>query len=182
MSDIEAKAANADQAGETPELPSKTRIKQQMADLRDLGQEIVELPDARVKQMPMSEKLGDAVMLCRKVTAHGGRKRQLQYIGKLLRDEPEENLAGIKAKLAAFAGESNAENARFHGMERWRDRLLQDDAAVAAFITTYPNTESQRLRQLLREARKDAVLGKPPKHSRELFKLIRETIEGAETA
>ena len=179
MSDLDTNPTDTEaSAAERP--PSKTRLKQQMADLRDLGKEIVELADARVKQLPMSENLRDAVMLCRKVTAHGGRKRQLQYIGKLLRDEAQENLLGIHAKLAAFSGESNAENARFHGMERWRDRLMQDDAAVSAFVTAYPNTESQRLRQLLREARKDLALAKAPKHARDLFKLIRDTIEQAQ--
>ena len=161
--------------------PSKTKIKQQLADLRDLGQHIVALPDSRVKQLPMSERLYDAVMICRKVTAHGGRKRQLQYIGKLLREEPEENMANIRGKLAAFAGESQEENAKFQAMERWRDRLLAQDSAVAAFLQAYPNIEIQRLRQLVREARKDATALKPPKHARELFKLIRETVENNES-
>ena len=157
--------------------PSKTKIKQQLADLRDIGQQIVALPDSRLKQLPLSEKLFDAVMLCRKISAHGGRKRQLQYIGKLLREEPEETTISIRAKLLAFAGESHEENAKFHAMERWRERLLMDDSAITEFLHTYPDVEIQRLRQLIRQARKDAAAHKPPAHARDLFKLIRHTVE-----
>jgi ribosome-associated protein len=159
--------------------PSKTRIKQQMEELRDLGQVIVELADSRVKQLPMTERLTEAVMICRKITAHGGRKRQLQYIGKLLRDEPEENMLAIRGKLAAFSGASNTENARFHALERWRDRLIAQDEAIDAFMRSYPAAPLQRVRQLSRQARKDAEAGKSPKSARELFKLIREVAEGA---
>lgn len=157
--------------------PSKTKIKQQLADLRDIGHQIVALPDSRIKQLPLSEKLFDAVMLCRKISAHGGRKRQLQYIGKLLREEPEETTISIRAKLLAFAGESHEENAKFHAMERWRERLLMDDSAITEFLHTYPDVEIQRLRQLIRQARKDAAAHKPPAHARDLFKLIRHTVE-----
>ena len=157
--------------------PSKTKIKQQLADLRDIGQQIVALPESRIKQLPLSEKLFDAVMLCRKISAHGGRKRQLQYIGKLLREEPEETTISIRAKLLAFAGESHEENAKFHAMERWRERLLMDDSAITEFLHTYPDIEIQRLRQLIRQARKDAAAHKPPAHARDLFKLIRHTVE-----
>ncbi|MBX7230206.1 MAG: DUF615 domain-containing protein [Burkholderiaceae bacterium] len=157
--------------------PSKTKIKQQLADLRDIGQQIVALPESRIKQLPLSEKLFDAVMLCRKISAHGGRKRQLQYIGKLLREEPEETTISIRAKLLAFAGESHEENAKFHAMERWRERLLMDDSAITEFLHTYPDVEIQRLRQLIRQARKDAAAHKPPAHARDLFKLIRHTVE-----
>ena len=162
--------------------PSKTKIKQQLADLRDLGQHIVALPESRVKQLPLSEKLFEAVMLCRKISAHGGRKRQLQYIGKLLREEPEENMISIRAKLSAFAGESHEENAKFHAMERWRERLLTEDSAITEFLHTYPNVEIQRLRQLIRQARKDAAAHKPPAHARDLFKLIRHTVENSADA
>ena len=157
--------------------PSKTKIKQQLADLRDIGQQIVALPESRIKQLPLSEKLFDAVMLCRKISAHGGRKRQLQYIGKLLREEPEETTISIRAKLLAFAGESHEENAKFHAMERWRERLLMDDSAITEFLHTYLDVEIQRLRQLIRQARKDAAAHKPPAHARDLFKLIRHTVE-----
>ncbi|HET7773302.1 MAG TPA: ribosome biogenesis factor YjgA, partial [Burkholderiaceae bacterium] len=96
-----------------------------------------------------------------------------------MRELDEAEVEAIRAKLAAFSGESNAENARFHALERWRDRLLADDSALQAYLDKYPDVEVQRLRQLIREARKDAAAGKPPKHARELFKLLRETEEAA---
>lgn len=159
--------------------PSKTQIKKHMLALTEMGEQVVNLPDSQLARVPMSERLEKAIRECRRITAHGGRKRQIQYIGKLMRELDDAEVDAIRAKLAAFSGESNAENARFHALERWRDRLLADDAALQAFLDKYPEVEVQRLRQLIREARKDASAGKPPKHARELFKLLRETEEAA---
>ncbi|MFC3146022.1 ribosome biogenesis factor YjgA [Piscinibacterium candidicorallinum] len=159
--------------------PSKTQIKKHMLALTEMGEQVVNLPDSQLARVPMSERLEKAIRECRRITAHGGRKRQIQYIGKLMRELDDAEVDAIRAKLAAFSGESNAENVRFHALERWRDRLLADDAALQAYLDKYPEVEVQRLRQLIREARKDASAGKPPKHARELFKLLRETEEAA---
>lgn len=159
--------------------PSKTQIKKHMLALTEMGEQVVNLPDSQLARVPMSERLEKAIRECRRITAHGGRKRQIQYIGKLMRELDDAEVEAIRAKLAAFSGESNAENARFHALERWRDRLLADDAALQAYLDKYPEVEVQRLRQLIREARKDAAGGKPPKHARELFKLLREAEEAA---
>jgi ribosome-associated protein len=159
--------------------PSKTQIKKHMLALTEMGEQVVNLPDSQLARVPMNERLEKAIRECRRITAHGGRKRQIQYIGKLMRELDETEVEAIRAKLAAFSGESNAENARFHALERWRDRLLADDAALQAYLDKYPEVEVQRLRQLIREARKDAAANKPPKHARELFKLLRETEEAA---
>jgi ribosome-associated protein len=159
--------------------PSKTQIKKHMLALTEMGEQVVNLPDSQLARVPMSERLEKAIRECRRITAHGGRKRQIQYIGKLMRELDEAEVEAIRAKLAAFSGESNAENARFHALERWRDRLLADDAALQQYLDKYPDVEVQRLRQLIREARKDAAASKPPKHARELFKLLREAEEAA---
>jgi ribosome-associated protein len=183
MADTDIPEASEDDAdATTPEGPSKTQRKKQMLALQDLGEELVELAESRLKAVPLSERVLTAVLAARRITAHGGRKRQLQYIGKLMRDEDDETIAAIRHKLAGFAGEHNEENARFHAIERWRTRLLDKDEALQTFIERFPQAPIQRLRQLVREARKDAQTGKPPSHARELFKLIREIVEDAPAA
>lgn len=168
-------------AGES-EPVSKTRRKQQMTELQDLGATLVALPENQFRQLPMSERLMVAARDARKITNHEGRRRQLQYVGRLMRDEDEVTVEAMRAKLAAFKGESNAENARFHAMEKLRDAMLADDTAITRFIAEHASVDVQRLRNLVREARKDAQGNKPPKHARELFKLIRETLENAASA
>jgi ribosome-associated protein len=156
---------------------SKTRRKQAMTELQALGTTLVALPETQFRQLPMSERLMLAARDARKITDHEGRRRQLQYVGRLMRDEDEDKVQAMRAKLAAFKGESNAENARFHAMEKLRDAMLADDTALTRFVAEHAQTDVQRLRTLVREARKDAQAGKPPRHAHELFKLIRETLE-----
>ena len=80
-----------------------------------------------------------------------------------------------------FRSKNTAENAYFHQLERWRTRLIEDEAALSDFIAQYPNVDSQQIRTLIRNARKEATLNKPPKSSRELFKLLRElTSQGSD--
>jgi ribosome-associated protein len=148
-----------------------------MTALQTLGATLVALPETQFRQLPMSERLMLAAREARKITSHEGKRRQLQYVGRLMRDEDEATIDAIRAKLAAFKGESNAENARFHAMEKLRDAMLAEDAAITRFITDHAAVDVQRLRNLVREARKDTQGNKPPKHARDLFKLIRETLE-----
>lgn len=165
-----------------PEPLSKTRLKQQMTELQALGAELVALPESQFRQMPMSERLMVAARDARKITNFEGKRRQLQYVGRLMRDEDEATIDAMRAKLAAFKGESNAENARFHAMEKLRDAMLAQDAAITQFISDHPAVDVQRLRNLVREARKDAQAARPPKQARDLFKLIRETLEHEDQA
>jgi ribosome-associated protein len=99
-----------------------------------------------------------------------------------MRDEDEANIDGMRAKLAAFKGESNAQNARFHAMEKLRDAMLASDDGITQFVAAHPGIDVQRLRNLVREARKDALAQRAPKHARDLFKLIRETLENEDQA
>ena len=98
----------------------------------------------------------------------------MQYLGRLMRDIDS---APIVEQLQAWEGKNTQENARFHGMERWRDRMLENADAVSEFLVMYPHTDSQQLRTLIRNAQKETAANKPPKSSRELFKLIREITE-----
>lgn len=151
--------------------PSKTKIKEAMHELRDLGGELVELPVSQLKRLDLPENLLAAIRDCQRITAHGARRRQLQYIGKLMRgvdDEP------IRAGMARLRGESAAEIARVHRLERFRVRLLEDEAVLGEIAALWPGADLQHLRQLRRNAIKEKELGKPPKNFRGIFQLLKE--------
>lgn len=153
---------------------SKTKRKQAMTELQDMGEELVKQGNSRLAELNLPEELLTAVQEAKRITSNGAIRRQMQYIGRLMRDI---DVAPIKAKLDAWSGNSKAEAARFHRMERWRERLISDEAALSEFIGEYPATDAQQIRTLIRNARKEAEAGKPPKSSRALFKLIREVAE-----
>lgn len=150
---------------------SKTQIKQRMHDLQEMGEVLVELSKDKLNQLDLPETLRDAVLEAKRITAHGGRRRQLQYIGKLMRSV---DAAPIQAKLDEWNGNHAEETALLHRLENWRSRLIEDDAALAEFLTLYPAFDVQHLRTLIRNSRKEQQLGKPPKSSRELFRALRE--------
>lgn len=153
------------------EILSKTRKKAQMHALQKLGVELVELSKERLTSMDLPETLRDAIREAQRITAHEGRRRQMQYIGRLMRDiDP----APIQERLDAWRGQSKAEVARQHGMERLRDKLIADDAALTEYAQKHPEVDLQALRNLIRNARKEAAEGRAPKSYREIFKVIRD--------
>ena len=159
------------QAHDQQEEVSKTQLKQQMLELQELGETLAELPKEKLKQLDLPENLRDALLEAKRITAHGGRRRQLQYIGKLMRSiDP----APIQTKLDQWNGNHAEETARLHRLENWRQRLIDDDAALSELLTQHPDFDVQQLRTLIRNARKESQLQKPPKSSRELFRLLRE--------
>jgi len=153
------------------EILSKTRKKAQMHALQKLGIELVDLSKERLASMQLPETLLDAIREAQRITAHEGRRRQMQYIGRLMR---EIDPAPIQERLDAWRGQSKAEVARQHGMERLRDKLIADDAALTEFAQKHPDVDLQALRNLIRNARKEAAEGRPPKSYREIFKVIRD--------
>lgn len=150
---------------------SKTRRKAAMQDLQSLGEELIVLNKARLAQLNLPDSLLEAVKEAQRITSNGAIARQKQYIGRLMR---EVDTAPIADQLARWKGAHQEENAHFHRLEKLRERLLQDDAALSDFLRDHPEADSQQVRTLIRNARKEADAGKPPKSSRELFKLLRE--------
>ncbi len=149
---------------------SKSEIKREAEAVQALGERMITLPQDKLAQLDLSETLYDAVMLAKRLTAHGAIRRQKQYIGKLMR---KEELEPIRARFDEWDRTARSQNAKFHQLERWRDRLLEDDAAVGELMQQFGNVDVQRLRTLIRNARKEQAAGKPPKSSRELFKYLR---------
>lgn len=150
---------------------SKTRRKAAMQDLQSLGEELIELNNSQLAQLDLPEVLLDAVKQAQRITSNGAIARQRQYIGRLMR---EIDTAPISAMLDKWKGVNQEENAHFHQLEKLRSRLLEDDSALSEYLAAHPDADSQQIRTLIRNARKEAAAGKPPKSSRELFKLLRD--------
>ncbi|MHB1083600.1 MAG: ribosome biogenesis factor YjgA [Thiobacillus sp.] len=157
--------------------PSKSQQKRDVEALQVLGEELVKLPDSQFKRMDLPENLRIAVADCRKITQNGALRRQKQYIGKLMRSVDP---APIQAQIDVFNGASVAETAKLHQAEKWRDKLIADDQALTIFLNAYPDTDVTHLRQIIRNARDEAKLNKPPKSFREIFRVIREAMQAKE--
>ncbi len=152
---------------------SKTRKKKDMLALQQLGAELVELNPEQLAAMALPEALAEAVLEAKRMSKHEAKRRQLQYIGRLMREvDPEP----IRLRLEAWHGQGREHTARLHAVERWRDELLADDPALARFLREYPETNSQKLRALIRQARREQKETLPPKGYRELFRLLREAL------
>lgn len=155
---------------------SKTRRKIAMNDLQDLGMELTRLSDDTLKKMALPENLYEAVRSYRKITSNGALKRQAQYIGRLMR---ETDPAPIRSFLAKMRGENAAHNAFLQRVEQMRERLLENDEALTAFIAQYPAADAGTVRTLIRNARKERSLNKPPKHFRALYQNLKEAMTPA---
>jgi ribosome-associated protein len=163
-----------------PDAPiSKTKLKAEADAAQNIGKKLIDLSKDRLVKLALPEALFDAVIEAKRLTANGAVRRQLQYLGRLMRDVDS---APIIEQLQAWEGKNTQENARFHTMERWRSRLIAEPTALQEFLALHPQAEIQQLRTLIRNAQKEEVSLKPPKSSRELFKLIRELSEGASEA
>jgi ribosome-associated protein len=171
-------ASSRDDADDAPLPPSKTRRKADMHALQDLGEALVGL-DARrfdvvVEEAALPERLVDAIRAARSITAHGGRRRQLQYVGKLMRGVDP---APIRARLDAWAEGRDADAAKLHALERLRERLLAEPAALDDLVATHPTLDRPRLRSLIARAKDERVRGAPPHAFRELWRALRELPE-----
>ncbi|WP_283780983.1 ribosome biogenesis factor YjgA [Cupriavidus sp. U2] len=163
------------------DLPkSKSQRKRDMTELQDLGAELEALAKDRLARVPMPESLADAIHAARKITSHEGKRRQMQFVGKVMRSLDDDEVAAIRAALEGFKGTSKAETAKMHLMERWRELLLADDANLTRFLGEHPGVDVQSVRNIIRNARKEKELGKPPKYYRELFQAIKAALEGGD--
>jgi ribosome-associated protein len=160
---------------ETLEI-SKSQRKRDAQELLDLAKDLISMPDTRLKRMPMEQALRDEIEFARSIKAHGARKRQLMTVGKMLRQR--DNQALLDA-VNNFDQKNRQANARFHHIETWRNRLLEDnDQVLSELLEQVPHANAQILRQLIRNAQKEARLEKPPASARKLFKLLREMDAG----
>jgi ribosome-associated protein len=163
-------------ADDEPEFdgPSRSQRKRDAQAFVDLGDALIALPAAELAALELDEKLADAIELARTITAHGGKARQRQYVGKLLRKTDVEH---VRAALAAREAAQKHAAREFHRLEAWRDRLVREGApAVAALLAAEPRLPAEELRALVDAARAEAAAGRPPAAARELFRWLRESL------
>jgi len=158
------------------ELPSKSHRKREMLALQDLGAQLLALPPGQLEKITLPEELLAAIAEARRLTRKNeALRRQMQYIGKLMRGvDPEP----IRARLAALRGDSASEIARLHRLERLRDELLADEQTVEKIVHEWPGVDIQRLRTLRRNALKEREQQRPPRAYREIFKILRDLERG----
>ena len=153
--------------------PSKTQRKKDMHALQEIGEQLVELDQKKLIEFDLPEILIDAIHLARPMNKHGARRRQMQYIGKLMRNI---DVLPIQEKLDSWQQASLHQTTRLHQLERWRERLLADEHALTEFAQKYPAADLQYLRLLIRNAQKEKVTDKPPKSFRLLFQELQVII------
>jgi ribosome-associated protein len=154
---------------------SKTQVKRELHALVDLGERLTALKPDVLARLPLTDALRRALADASKHTANIARKRHIQFIGKLMRDQDIEAILVLLDQLDASTRQYNE---RFHNLERWRDRLVAGpDQVLEAFFADYPETDRQHLRNLVRQAQHETAHNKPPATTRKIFKYIRELDE-----
>jgi len=166
---------------------SKTDLKRESAELQALGEALLALRAGLLDKLDLGDKLKDAIEEAKRITNFEGKRRQMQFIGKLMRGLDAATLDSVRAVLDEQNRGPAQETAALHDAERWRDRLIADDDALGGWIETHPGTDAQQLRALIRQARKDGQTtqdeisrGLAPRKSRayrEIFQLVREALE-----
>jgi ribosome-associated protein len=168
---------------------SKTELKRESTELQKLGEDLLTLRPALRDALGLSEKLRDALDEANRITNFEGRRRQMQYVGKLMRQLDDEEVAAVRAALDEQHKGSARESLALHEAERWRDDLIARDEALQDWLDLHPDTDSQQLRALIRQARKDrqptqdeVSRGEVPRHGRayrDIFQLVREQLQHA---
>jgi ribosome-associated protein len=155
--------------------PSKSARKREMTALQELGEQIVQLSDGELATIPLEGELRDAILTARRITSHEGKRRQLQFVGKLMRHT---DTAAIAAALQDLHNGRQEHNQRFHLLEQLRDELVANGVgAMERVLATYPDADRQHLRQLITAAVKEREQQKPPAAARKLFRYLRELAE-----
>ena len=167
---------------------SKTDLKRESAERQALGESLLtlrrDLRERLLHQGHLNEKLLEAVDEAGRISNFEGRRRQMQYVGKLMRQLDEDDVAAIEQALSEQSKGSAAETALLHQAEQWREALLATDEALSDWMSAFPQSDSQQMRALMRQARKDNPAnaktesqGLAPRQGRayrELFQIIKQ--------
>ena len=159
---------------EDDDFISKTRRKRQMKDLQDMGAALVKLSPEMLARLDLPELLRDAVAACRDITKHEGRRRQMQYIGRIMRNV---DAGPIAEQLARIDAPTHRHNALFHLAEKWRKDLMDDAEAVARFVEEFPEADPKQLRSLIEAAHSELDADRPPRKYRELFHVVNTVVQ-----
>ena len=159
---------------EDDDFISKTRRKKQMHDLQSIGATLVKLSPEKLARLDLPEVLRDAVLEAQRFTKHEAVRRQLQYIGKIMRDVDADP---IVEKLNEMEAPSRKQTAVFHVAEKWRQALVDDPEQVDAFVKEFPDADPHRLRELATGAVEEKRAGLPPRRFRELFHVLNAILQ-----
>jgi ribosome-associated protein len=161
--------------------PSKSELKRRMHDLQDLGAAVAELPTSRLESLRIEDRLRDAIAEFGRTRSHEGRRRQLQYIGKLMKFEDAE---ALREAVAAYRLGSARDTLALHQAEAWRDLLIAEDDAFERWLAAHPATDTQQMRSLVRSARKENADpgARRGRAYRELFQMVKRHLAGADDA
>jgi ribosome-associated protein len=154
------------------DIKSRSQVKREMEALQQVGKQLCELKASQLKDVPISEDLAHGIETYHRISSREAKRRQLQYIGKLMRTE---DMEGIQEVLDRYDTSSNVYAQRLHQLEAWRARLIQEgNDVVTEFIEKHPMVNVQTLRQLVRQAKKDVSNDKNTGAAKKLFKFIKE--------
>ncbi|MGD8998815.1 MAG: ribosome biogenesis factor YjgA [Granulosicoccaceae bacterium] len=175
MHDNDESQSGFDADDHIDDRPSKSQRKRDMLALTALGEQLVDLPASTLARLPLDDRLRQAIRECQSINQRGGRKRQLKFIGKLMREADADAIRDTLEQLAAPHHESVR---AFHRVEQWRDRLLDEgDPALGGLLDEHPDADRQLLRQLLRNARNQKLSEARQKQAaRELFRYLRDLL------
>ena len=168
---------------------SRTELKRESDELQDLGKELLTLRTDLFNRLGLPDKLSDALAEARRITNFEGKRRQMQFVGKLMRKLDEAQVAAVRQALDVQKNGSPTEKLSLHLAEQWRDRLIANDESLAAWLEQFPTTDTQQVRALIRQVRKDApgkeaiaeTEGLAPRKTRayrELFQMVRAQLSG----
>ena len=157
------------------DIKSKTQLKAEGQVILKLGQTLVDLGPSALEKIPLDDELNEAIILARKINKKkDGYRRQLQLIGKILRNR---DIQPIEYALQQLQMSHLKSNQQFHHIEEARDQVLQGDSGINALLTKHPELDRQKLRQFSRQANKQKELNKPPKTARDLFQYLKQQLE-----
>ena len=178
------------QAERTGGEPSRTELKKESAELQKLGEALLGLRAELFERLDLPEGLVTALEELRRITNFEGRRRQLQYVGKLMRQLEPETLQAVRDALDEQRSGSAQQTLALHAAEKWRDDLVASDEALQSWLASHPDTDVQQLRALIRQARKEGApsqdevsKGQAPRRGRawrEIFQIVREHLEQQE--
>lgn len=164
-------------APDADDTPSRSQRRRDALAVFELGERLVALTDAQLAQLPLDQELRDEVEKTRRITQQIARKRQLQYLAKIMRRH-EDELPALRAALDHDRQLARRETAELHRLEEWRERLIDEgDEALGELLQRFPQADRQQLRRLARQARSERHENRPPHAFRELFRLLRELFD-----
>jgi len=158
-------------------LVSKSQMKREMQQLQQLGDTLLTLKPEVLAGFSLSTPLYDALKEAKWIKHREGKRRQMQFIGKLMRSEPADRIAAIEQFLQRQQQQAQRATQQHHQVERWRDRLLSQSNAIEDFLQQHPQADRQWLRQTLRQSQREQEQNKPPATARKLFHYLKEILQ-----